>query len=224
MQYFDQDFFEFFEELAQNNHKTWFHGSKKRYERSVKEPFYAFVADLINQIKQHNPLMSISPQECIQRINRDIRFSADKSPYNLHCTAFVSERGGKDKSIPGLFLRFSAEGVGIMGGCYAPSKEQLYAIRSSIAADVNLFQSLIRESDFRSCYGGIRGNANKRLPAALQQLVLAEPLLANNQFYFTAEREAELILQDSLMDEVMQYWHAARPLNEFLENNLLQVK
>ncbi|MHA7055664.1 DUF2461 family protein [Aquimarina sp. M1] len=43
MQYFTEDFVEFFKELAKNNNKEWFHPNKKRYEASVKKPFYVFL-------------------------------------------------------------------------------------------------------------------------------------------------------------------------------------
>ena len=220
MYYFSQDFIDFFRDLAQNNNKTWFHSNRKRYERSVKDSFYSFIEDLICQIRRYDPLFSVSPHDCILRINRDIRFSKEKSPYNLHCTAFVSPGGGKDKSVPGLFLRFSPESIGIMGGCYGPSKEQLHAIRTYIANNLELFQTIIGEENFVSLFGKIRGASNKRLPATLQKVVLTEPLIANKQFYFTAERRPELIMQHDLMEEVMRYWQAARLLNDFFVNAL----
>ena len=102
MQYFTQDYLDFFTELHQNDHKEWFHSQKKRYEISVKAPFERFIGDLIDRTQEHDPALQITAKECILRINRDIRFSKDKTPYNLHRRAFVSQGGRKDKSIPGI--------------------------------------------------------------------------------------------------------------------------
>lgn len=117
MKYFTDDFAKFFKDLAKNNHKEWFHENKKRYESSVKYPFTLFLKDLITEIQKFGTALDIEPKDCILRINKDIRFSKDKTPYNLHYTAFISKDGKKDKSIPGLFLRFSPEEIGIMACC-----------------------------------------------------------------------------------------------------------
>lgn len=47
MQYFTNDYLEFFKELAANNNKEWFDANRKRYENSVKKPFQRFIDDLI---------------------------------------------------------------------------------------------------------------------------------------------------------------------------------
>ena len=106
MKYFTSDFVEFFKDLAKNNQKEWFHENKKRYEASIKNPFTLFLKDLIAEIQKFDSELHIEPKDCILRINRDVRFSKDKTPYNLHYTAFISKGGKKDKSIPGFFLRF----------------------------------------------------------------------------------------------------------------------
>ncbi|NER13011.1 TIGR02453 family protein [Leptobacterium flavescens] len=218
MSYFTEDYTAFFKELAGNNHKDWFHQHKKRYEASVKNPFQAFVGRLIEEIARYDKALHIEAKDCILRINRDIRFSKDKSPYNLHCTAFVSYGGRKDKSIPGIFLRFSPEMVGIMGGCFAPSKEQLHKIRTAIGSDVKGFRALIENKDFVKDFGEIRGEKIKRIPKEFQAAFEKEPLIANKQFYFMSEREPELITREDLLEEMMGYWQKMRPLNNFLIN------
>ncbi len=216
MNYFTEDFLSFFKELAKNNHKDWFHANKKRYETSVKKPFEVFLEDMISEIKKVDPKVAITPKECILRINRDIRFSKDKSPYNLHYTAFISPGGRKDKSMPGIFIRFSPEMVGIMGGCFGPTKDQLEKIRSAIKNNPGKFRALIEERDFVQKFGQIRGDSLKRIPKEWQDTFEKEPLIANKQFYFIAEETPELICSDSLKQELMKYWHIMRPVNEYL--------
>ncbi|WP_282079687.1 DUF2461 domain-containing protein [Aquimarina algiphila] len=216
MHYFTEDFVAFFKDLAKNNHKDWFHENKKRYETSIKKPFEVFVGKLIEEIQQYDTNIVIQPKDCMLRINRDIRFSKDKSPYNLHYTAFISREGRKDKSIPGIFLRFSPEMIGIMGGCFGPSKEQLHKIRTTINKDATTFRSLLEHADFVQKFGEIRGETMKRIPKEWQEACKKEPLIANKQFYFVGEEASGLISSENLLEEVMEYWHTMRPVNEYL--------
>lgn len=217
MQYFTKDFLDFFKELSQNNHKEWFHANKKRYESSVKKPFELFLKDLIAEIQKFDKDFVAEPKECLARINRDIRFAKDKTPYNVHYTAFVTHGGKKNKDIPGLFLRFGPEETGIMGGSYMPPKEQLQNIRKQISSDIAKFQKLISNTDFVAKFGGIKGEEHKRIPLEFKDAHTKEPLIARKQFYYVAQREPELVLSNNLMGEIMSYWHTARPFNEYLK-------
>ncbi|WP_025665872.1 DUF2461 domain-containing protein [Aquimarina megaterium] len=216
MHYFTEDFVAFFKELAKNNHKDWFHENKKRYEASVKKPFEVFVDTMIREIQKLDPALQVESKNCVLRINRDIRFSKGKSPYNLYYTAFISNGGRKDKSIPGIFLRFSPEMVGIMGGCFGPSKEQLHKIRTTISKSPNVFRNLLEEKSFVQKFGEIRGETMKRIPKEWQDTCKKEPLIANKQFYFVGEEAPGLICSDVLVEEMMAYWQTMRPVNEYL--------
>jgi uncharacterized protein (TIGR02453 family) len=158
----------------------------------------------------------VAPKDCVLRINRDIRFSKDKSPYNLHYTAFISKGGRKDKSIPGLFLRFSPETIGIMGGCFSPSKEQLYKIRTAIHTSHDTFMNVLGNKDFVQKFGEIKGDKMKRIPKEWQEACKKEPLIANKQFYFVGEESPSLISSEILIEELMKYWEVMRPMNDYL--------
>jgi len=216
MTYFTEDFTCFFKELAKNNHKDWFHAQKKRYETSIKKPFERFVGDMISHIQKYDTELQIEPKDCILRINRDIRFSKDKSPYNLHYTAFISKGGRKDKSIPGMFLRFSPETIGIMGGCFGPSKEQLHKIRTSIHKNPSTFKKLIDNAEFVQKFGEIRGETMKRIPKEWIDACNQEPLIKNKQFYFVGEEAPTLLTNPLLIEEMMNYWKTMQPVNEYL--------
>src|SRR5690349_8634042 len=101
MPYFKKDFVDFFKELSKNNSADWFAANRKRYEQSVKEPFAQFVGEVIRQVQKIDPEVKIKPGDAITRINKDIRFSKDKTPYNTHVGAVISKAGKKDKSVPG---------------------------------------------------------------------------------------------------------------------------
>ena len=220
MSYFSQDFIDFFKDLAANNNKDWFHANKKRYETSIKKPFEVFLTDLIGEIQKYDASVQVAPKDCLGRINRDIRFSKDKTPYNTHYTAYVSSVGKKDKSVPGIYLRFTPEEIGIMGGSYGLTKEQLQKARTGISNDLVSFQKVINAKDFKSEFETIRGEEHKRIPAEFQETYKKEPLIAKKQFYFYTMRPAELITSDDLMSEIMSVWQKAHPVNTYLKSIL----
>ena len=96
MPYFEKDFLEFFKELEKNNNKDWFDANRKRYEKVIKDPFKAFVQKMIDRMHELDSSVIIQPKDCIFRINRDIRFSKDKTPYKSNVSAVVGV-GGKKK-------------------------------------------------------------------------------------------------------------------------------
>ena len=84
MSYFDTDFLNFFQELNQNNTKTWFDNNRKRYEKTIKEPFYEFIQELILRLQDEDKDLYTEPKESIFRINNDLRFTREKTPYKTH--------------------------------------------------------------------------------------------------------------------------------------------
>ena len=80
MSHFDKDFMKFFKDLAGNNNRDWFEANKKRYIKSVKDPFAAFVEDVLVLMKKADPRIEMQGKQAIFRIHRDVRFGKDKTP------------------------------------------------------------------------------------------------------------------------------------------------
>ncbi|RKS53070.1 uncharacterized protein (TIGR02453 family) [Gillisia mitskevichiae] len=221
MSYFTDDFSEFFKELTVNNNTEWFHANKERYEKSVKEPFEAFVEKIIEEICILDTDYQITSKECIFRLHRDVRFSKDKSSYKLFSSAAISTNGRKNKSLPGMYIRFSPENITIMGRCYQPSSLQLHKIRAAISADTKGFRFLIDNEDFKEKFGSVRGEINKRIPKEFQSALKNEPLIANKQFYYGTTLPPETITNHNLDSLIMEYWKTMQPLNNFFNKAIL---
>lgn len=221
MIYFEKDFLKFFMDLAANNNRDWFHASKKRYETVVKEPFKIFVNDLITEIKKDDSSISIEAKDSIFRINRDIRFSKDKSPYKLHMGAVISPRGRKEKSIPGIYIEITPERLGVFGGAWGPDKNQLQKIREGIVNNMDSFNKLIADKEFIKHFpDGIQGDKNKRLPKEFTEPASKQELIFNKQFFYKAELDPEVIFQDNLIETIMEYYFASKKIKNFLANSI----
>lgn len=216
MAWFTPDFNKFFIDLAPNNNKEWFDANRKRYEQSVKEPFEAFVAEVIKQVAKVDPKVNITPREAIFRINRDVRFSKDKAPYKSRMSAVVAAGGRKDHSTGGIYFELGPENVAFYGGQYMPEKEQLQGIREHIAANLARFKKLRTAKAFVDRFEGIQGERNKIFPKEFKEAALKEPLIANKQFYFMAELPPSTVSDPKLVQILLDHYKAMKPMNDFL--------
>jgi uncharacterized protein (TIGR02453 family) len=162
MAFFTEDFLNFFIELAPNNHKDWFDLNRKRYEESIKKPFYAFTQHVIDRIAQSDAsFKDLLAKDCVFRINRDIRFSKDKSPYKLQYSAVIAPNGKKSKAVNGIYFEFGPEHLRVYGGIYEIEKEDLELMREGIANNLDEFQKIYNSKEFKSHFGKILGEKNK---------------------------------------------------------------
>lgn len=222
--FFAEDFLRFFIELAPNNHRDWFDMNRKRYEENIKKPFYAFTQHLIEKIAEmDSAFRDLEAKDCIFRINRDIRFSKDKSPYKLQCSAVIAPNGKKSQAVNGIYFELSPEHVRVYGGIYEIEKDDLQLIREGIAKNLDEFQKIYNSKVFKKYFGRILGEKNKVLPSHLKDAGLKEPLIFNKQWYFFKEFPAETILDPKLDQIVLDCFEAGRPIEQFFNQFINRV-
>ncbi|AOW20181.1 DUF2461 domain-containing protein [Urechidicola croceus] len=220
MKYFTSDYLQFFKELAGNNNKEWFDKNRKRYETSVREPFKVFVDTLINEISKDDSEVQITHKEAIFRINRDIRFAKDKTPYKLNNSAIISKTGRKDKVYPGIYIELGPEKLGIYGGVFSPDTNQIEKIRNYISKNQTQFEKLISSKGFKNTYGEIKGTKAKRIPKEYKEIGEEQPLIYNKQWYYFIHLSPEIIESDDLMGTIVSNAKIAKGLREFFKNAL----
>ena len=224
MAHFNKDFLQFFIDLAPNNNKDWFDLNRKRYENSVREPFRNFVQSVIEAIAADHPeFKGLEAKDCMFRINRDIRFSNDKTPYKMMMSAVVAPEGKKSKAINGVYFEFGPEHVRVYGGIYEIEKEDLQSIREGIANNLSKFRSTYTNKEFVDLYGEIRGEKNKLLPKELKEASAEEPLIFNKQWYFYTQFEPEVILNEDLKELILECYRIGQPVENFF-NELIHKR
>lgn len=124
----------FFKELAVNQNKAWFNAHKAEYELLVKAPLGALVLAVTDYLAPSNLPLIGDPKRSLFRINRDVRFSADKSPYKTNASAVLSINGGK--TAQGLvYFQFGADEIFAAVGFYMPMPDELKLLRMGMAQD-----------------------------------------------------------------------------------------
>ena len=211
-------FYEFFIELSANNQKSWFDENRARYEREVKALFLTFVESvLVKMAAVDDRFSGMEAKHCIFRINKDIRFSKDKTPYKLHCAAAIQIGGRKEMGAGGLYIQLGPEECGLYSGVYMPEKEELMRIRGLIAGDLEGFNRVITDKAFVKYFGTVRGEKNKRIDADWVVAAAEQPLLYNKQFYIQHAMDAEDTLRSNFDDYVVEVWKASKGFNAFLQ-------
>src|SRR5210317_1561920 len=133
MSYFTKETIEFLSGLRENNKKEWFHENKKTYEKSVKEPFKGFVSELIFRIQEFDRDLTMEAKDAIFRINRDMRFSKDKSPYKTWISANMNNKGKRTTpNSVGYYVHIDPDFVQLGGGSYHIDKHGTHAVRTAI--------------------------------------------------------------------------------------------
>lgn len=220
MAYFTKDFSEFFKELESNNNKKWFEANRTRYEKSVKEPFKNFMLSLVEALQKVYPSINLEDKYSIMRINRDIRFGADKSPYKIHMGGMIMPLGKEDKTKPGFYVQANHKDVRVYSGSHMLEKEQLQAIRHHIKDNLKEFNKLIADNKFANIFGEIQGEKNKRIPPEFKGAAATQPLIANTEFYWYFKLKPTELTKDDLITQLVDNYKTALPLNRFFEEAL----
>jgi uncharacterized protein (TIGR02453 family) len=222
MTFFNQDFLQFFMDLAGNNNKDWFDQNRKRYEVNVKDAFKNFVTHIITKLAEKDPAFKdLEASSCIFRINRDIRFSKDKTPYKMNVSAVVTPEGKKSKAINGVYFELGPEHVRVYGGVYEIDKEDLLTVREGIAKNPEKFKKLYSDASFKNVFGEILGEKNKVILKELKEAAEKEPLIYNKQWYFYKQFDAEVVLSENLDQLILDCYKAGQPVEKFF-NELIK--
>ena len=117
---------------------------------------------------------------------------------------------------PGYYLHIEFGNLMLGGGAYFLEKEPLHKVRTAIMQDPETFRALLSDKNFASRFGELKGEKNKVLPPEFKEAAKKEPLLANKQFYFMAELDPENALRPDFPDFAVEYFKAAKAVNDFL--------
>jgi uncharacterized protein (TIGR02453 family) len=212
---FSPDALKFFVQLKRHNNRPWFLKNKETYEREIKEPMISLVLALNAEFRSSAPELITEPRRAIYRIYRDVRFSADKSPYKTHIAALFAPRGLGKHACAGLYFHFAPDELLLAGGVYMPGPKELLAIRNHIAANPAAFRKILAQRPIASL-GGLQGDQLVRVPKGFAPDHPAADLLRYKQFLVWVNHPPELALGTDLLPLLAQTFRTLLPLVRFL--------
>ena len=141
----------FLRDLKKNNNKPWFDAHRPQYE-SAKKDFEVFIQEVITKHGKNDPdIKDIIAKNCLFRINRDVRFSKDKSPYKSNMGAYIS-KGGKKSPYSGYYFHCEPGQSFIGGGIWQPEPDKIKKVRQEIDYNWDEFKKIIGSKKFKSIY------------------------------------------------------------------------
>ena len=170
---FSRDALQFLVDLALNNDRAWFQPRKADYERLLKEPLEALIADLAIELEARDIPLRADPKKSPFRIYRDTRFSKDKSPYKTHVAASFPWVGsgaatseGESERHGGGYFHLSPQGSYMGGGMWHPEPARLAAFRRAVDQDTARTLAVINEPGFVARFTNLSddGETLKRIP------------------------------------------------------------
>jgi uncharacterized protein (TIGR02453 family) len=191
--------------LNSNNSKDWFDLNRKEYEELRKE-WIEFVGTLIQAVQGFDSsILMLDPKKCIFRINKDIRFSKDKSPYKTNFGAIITP-GGKKEMFSGYYLHVDPKEIFIAGGAYQPMPELLAAIRQEIDYNFDEFFEIVSNKKAKL----------SRPPKGYEADNPAVAYLKHKGFIWVQNFKTNELYDAAFLEKITKSFEAMKPLNNFL--------
>ena len=208
----------FLRELGRNNEKAWFDAHRADYEAHYLEPAKAFVEAAGPRVERFAPHISWEPRVngSLFRVNRDIRFSKDKTPYKDHIDLWFWE-GDRKTALSGFYLRVRAMSVEFGVGAHRFSKEALLRYRESLTDDAaaKSLVSMIKRFE-RNGYR-IFGKTYKQVPRGFVGGVAAQELVLFSGLAAGAERKSPPEIRSAkFLAYCSKEWKKLAPLHQWL--------
>jgi uncharacterized protein (TIGR02453 family) len=144
----------FLKALKKNNNKAWFDEHRENYN-AAKYNFEEFVVLLLQKmIEFDEDMKELIPKNCTFRINRDVRFSKNKTPYKINLSASFN-RGGKKSMYGGYYFHLQPGNNNFVGGgLWRPEPADLKKLRQEIDYCFPEFKKIICAPEFKKHYFG----------------------------------------------------------------------
>jgi uncharacterized protein (TIGR02453 family) len=208
--------------LKKNNNKPWFDANRAQYE-AARIDFSNFIQLVIDALQRSDTTITgLTSRDCLFRINRDIRFAKDKTPYKSNFGASI-KRGGRKSGFAGYYFHLEPGHSFIGGGLWMPEAPALKAMRQEIDYNWDEFQGIIGEKSFQKIYGDLYKGDDARLstmPKGYEKDHPAAGYLRMKSFIAETHIADEELTKGSLHKKTVASFEAIRPLLDFINRTV----
>jgi len=213
---FSAEGMKFLRGLARHNDREWFDPRRAVYERELKAPMLALIAEVNDSLARFAPDHVRLPHKAMMRIYRDTRFSSDKRPYKTNVAAWWVRSGLEKTSGAGFYFHISPTETVIAAGMYMPSPEQLRAVRRYLLDHHTEFRAMLARRKLCTAMDEFEGNRLKRPPRGFSADSPALDLLLCRRWGVSATLPAERATLPGLLKDITTRFALAAPVVHFL--------
>jgi uncharacterized protein (TIGR02453 family) len=208
---------QFLNNLAENNNREWFQANKKDYEK-VKTEFESFCQETLTGLAEfQDDLLNTNVKDCIFRINRDLRFSLDKSPYKKYISAAFGPGGRHSKKVD-FYIQIQPNETFLGGGMWSPTSSQLANFRQEIDYNPERIKSIIENREFKAYFNEIHGEKVKNMPKGYPIDHPDIELLKYKQLFFVHRYENNEVFSTDFAQELIIGCKLLKPFLDYVNN------
>ena len=220
---FPEETFAFLTELRANNAKPWLDAHRDDYEAQYLAPARAFVEDMGEMLLEVAPEVRFEPRVngSIFRVNRDIRFSNDKTPYKDHLALWFWDGAERREATSGFYLRLLPDQVGIGVGAHRFDKDRLASYRE-LVVDATAGTALLAAVDSVERAGYmVHGEHYQRVPTGFDADGRAADLLRHRALFAGEDVPVPASVHDRrFLGWCLRRWEKMAPLHRWLVDHL----
>lgn len=209
--------FVFLQSLKKHNNREWFNKNKERF--LTEQHFVELFAEaLLAALNQQDVIETPSGKKSLQRIYRDTRFSANKTPYKTHWSGHFTRATRVRRG--GYYFHLEPGNSFIAGGFWAPSPPDLKRIRDDIAFDDAPLRKIISATPFVKSFGTLRGEQLTTAPRGFAYAGNAIDLLRYKQFLLIRKFEDHEVLAGTFLQAAVLTYKNMRPFFDYMSSVL----
>lgn len=220
---FPREYFSFFNQLKKNNSKEWFEKHRRDYDEYVLHPAREFVIEMGKKLRKIAPGVNAIPKinKSLFKINRDVRFSKDKSPYKTYMGIWLWEGCRKRMESSGFYLHVENKTLLIGVGIKMFPKPLLDRYRKAVADNKQgaALKNAIKKVTAKGYL--IDGKHYKKVPRGYDpEHPNAEYLRFNGLTARVEEKVPDVFYSDAIIDYAYAHYHNMLPLHRWLKKAL----
>ena len=216
--YFTKQTFAFLSMLAANNTREWFEEHKQDYEDLVRIPALDFISDMAHEmpaISKHFRALPKKVGGSLMRVQRDTRFSPDKTPYKNNIGIHFRHEVGKDVHAPGYYVHIEPGECFVGIGLWRPDADALFKIRESLVKNSEAWVAARDDKAF-SQHFSLEGDALVNAPRGFAKDHPLVEDLKRKDFIALADLSDASVTSARLLTQVVEHFRQAAPLMRFL--------
>ena len=206
--------FDFLKKLKKNNHRDWMQAHKKEY-LAGEEALKSFYSEVETALNINDEIAKLK----VFRIHRDVRFSKDKTPYNVHRSVSFSRAGAHRRG--GYYLRLEPSSSMMAGGFFSPEPADLLRIRKEFEMDSTEIRKILDQKDFKMAFGGFnRRNEVKTAHKGFSKDHSDIDLLRLKSFFVVHNFNDTEVHTTNFKDDLMYHYDLLRPFFNYMSEVL----
>lgn len=214
---------DFLRELKNNNSKDWFEANRGWYE-DYKGEIHSLAELLLQYLEQFDPSISdanLDPKKCLTRVNRDLRFSKDKTPYKNYVLIVFNKKGFHGNTA-GYYLQIEPGNSFVGGGIWQTSNELLKKIRQEVDYSFKEIKGIINDKQFQNTFpNGLQGVGKlKKVPVEYEETNPANELLKMKGYCTKEKLSDEVLTGKYCLQTILTHFKVSKPLMDYLNKTI----